>query len=285
MECPRTNRLSDVEYLTQLNQKILQQRIPVSGTLGLTYRCNLQCVHCFLGDRRRPRDTASRELNTSQWRSILDQITEAGCLNLTFTGGEPLLRRDFKDLYLHAKKNGLLVTIFSNGTLFSPSTIEFLAEWPPRLVDISLYGASTSSYERISGSKDAYQRCLEGIQSLLDHGIAASVKTVLMSYNAHELDEMKQIAEKAAVHFRFDPAVLPHFTGEMSPLSLRVSPEEVAEKEFSDPKQVDLWKRVFEKQKEISVRKNTLYQCGSGLNSFYIDPFGCLQGCLMASSP
>jgi len=48
---------------------------------------------------------------------ILDEVADAGCLWLLITGGEPLLRPDFRDIYMYAKRKGFLITLFTNGTL------------------------------------------------------------------------------------------------------------------------------------------------------------------------
>ena len=79
-------------------------------------------------------------MNTARVLSVIDEITEAGCLSLLITGGEPLLRHDFSEIYRHAKKSGLLVTVFTNGTLITPAVIELFADLPPQIVEISLYG-------------------------------------------------------------------------------------------------------------------------------------------------
>lgn len=269
--------------MRQFNKKVVKQRIPLSGSIDLTHRCNLRCVHCYLGDKENIRKNGKKELTTSQWFSIIDQITEAGCLNLLITGGEPLFRKDFAEIYTHARTNGLLVTVFTNGTMITDSILKLFEELPPNTVEISLYGATPATYEKITGIKGTYEKCLKGIYSLLDHGINLKLKTILMTLNRHEFDDMENMAKELGVKYRFDAAIFPCFNGDKTPISLRVSPEEVVEKEFSDDDRSWQWKDFFDRMQGYSV-SNTLYNCGTGLTSFYINPYGFLQPCLMVSN-
>jgi radical SAM protein with 4Fe4S-binding SPASM domain len=282
MECAQTEWLSDKEYLQQFNRMVAEQRVPLSGSIDLTHRCNLRCVHCYIGNQASVRGNGKQELDTAQWISIIDQITEAGCLNLLITGGEPLLRKDFKEIYCHAKRSGLLVTVFANGTMVTEEIIELFQDLPPQAIDISLYGATAPTYEKITGVEGSYGQCLKGIQSLLDHRINLKLKTILMTLNRHEFYDIEEMAKEYGAKFRFDAAIFPCMNGDKSPLGLRVSPEEAIEKEFSDNDRSRQWKDFFERMQGFTL-PDTLYNCGSGLTSFHIDPYGHLQPCLMVT--
>jgi radical SAM protein with 4Fe4S-binding SPASM domain len=283
MDCTQTNWLSNKEYLQQFNRKAVEQRIPLSGSIDLTHRCNLNCVHCYLGDKTNFQGDGKKELDTAQWISIIDQFTKAGCLNLLITGGEPLLRKDFAEIYTHAKKNGLLVTVFTNGTLITEKILELFNVLPPRNVEISLYGATTAIYERITGIEGSYGKCLTGIQNLLDYGINLKLKTILMILNRHEFFDIENMAKNYGANFRFDAAIFPCFNGDKTPVRLRVSPKEAIEKEFSNDDRSKQWKDYFERMKGFSLT-DTLYICGTGLTNFHIDPYGYLHPCLMVTN-
>ncbi len=283
MDCSQTTWLSNKEYLKQFNKKVAQQRIPLSGSIDLTHRCNVRCVHCYLGDKTSTGKSVGKELSTAQWTNIIDDITDAGCLYLLITGGEPLLRNDFADIYSRAKTNGLLVTVFTNGTLITDRILDVFEDLPPYVVEITLYGATAPTYERITGVEGSYERCLRGIQTLLDHHVNVKLKTVLMTYNSHEFYDMENTAKTYGVKFRFDAAIFPCFNGDRTPIGLRVSPEEAVEKEFSDDDRAQRWKDLFERMTELPV-SDKLYTCGSGATTFHIDPYGSLKPCLMVNS-
>ncbi|MEW6109940.1 MAG: radical SAM protein [Nitrospirota bacterium] len=283
MKRSQTTWLSDKEYLEQFNNKTVRNRVPVTGSLELTSRCNLKCVHCYLGSQRR-RDHALKEMNTGRILSILDEVTEAGCLRFLITGGEPLSRKDFPEIYRHAKENGLLVTVFTNGTLITEMIAEIFEDLPPQAVEISLYGATAETYEKITRVKGSYGKCMDGIEQLLKRNINLHLKTVLMSLNKHELYAMEGFARECGVRFRFDAAIFPCFNGDMTPLTFRVQPQEAVEKEFSDSERLRHWKEYFERAQKHTI-PDTLYNCGAGVISFHVDSDGNLSPCLMTSSP
>ncbi len=277
MLCTEGRWPGNEEYLSDFYFKSARLRIPLSGSIEVTYRCNLRCVHCYLAGQE---TTQHPEMTTSRLVALLDQIADAGCLNLLFTGGEPFLRPDFPEIYRHAKERGLLVTVFSNGTLITEKIIELFKEFPPFEVEISLYGAAAPTYEKITRVAGSFEKCMSGIRRLLDSGIRVNLKTILMTLNRHELSEMQDIAERSGARFRFDAAISPCINGDKSPLDLRVPPEEAIEKEFSDPKRVRLWKKYF---RGIGGRVLTddLYGCGAGVTGFHVDPSGGLHPCMM----
>jgi radical SAM protein with 4Fe4S-binding SPASM domain len=280
MNCPSNEWLSDEEFIRQFQNKALAQRIPLSGSVELTYRCNLNCIHCYLGPHPQNLVTADNEISTDFALSIIDSIAEAECLLLLLTGGEPLIRKDFADIYRHAKSKGLLVTVFTNGTLITDSIVELFNSLPPLAVEITLYGATASTYEKITGIKGSYEQCLKGIRKLISNNIRVKLKTVLMTLNSHELSDMEIMARDLGVPFRFDPAVFPRYNGDKTPIEFRISPENAVEKEFSNQERADAWQKFYHRYKNMKM-PDTLYTCGAGITSFHIDPIGNLQPCLM----
>jgi radical SAM protein with 4Fe4S-binding SPASM domain len=283
MTCKETPWPSNREFLDNIDKKSAELRIPLTGSIELTSRCNLNCIHCYLGPHAVPDRRDLKEMSTRRMLSVIDEITEAGCLNLLLTGGEPLLRKDFSEIYRHAKRNGLLVTIFSNGTVITRSTISLFADLPPQAVEISLYGATEATYEKITGVPGSHKKCLEGIRLLLDADIPVELKTMLMTLNSHELSAIEDMAGLLGLKFRFDAAIFPRLNGDRSPLGLRVPPAEVVEKEFADAERYCQWKDFFHRA-ESSPLQDKLYICGAGTNSFHIDASGNLRPCLMVMS-
>ncbi len=282
MDCPQTPWPSNKEYLQALYKKATERRIPLSGSLVMTHRCNLNCVHCYLNSEE-TRLLPHSEMTTKQIISIVDMVTEAGCLYLLITGGEALLRKDFSSIYRHAKQNGLLVSVFTNGTLIKDDIVRLFAEFPPYDVEISLYGATASTYEKITQVTGSYEKCLAGIQQLLENNINVKLKTILMTLNRHEFSAMENMAKNFGVKFRFDAAIFPRLNGDKGPLSFRVHPKEAIEKEMRGENTLRKWKEYLRRFEGTSM-SNALYQCGAGITSFCIDPYGNLQPCLMSTA-
>lgn len=222
-------------------------------------------------------------MDTRKILSVIDEITEAGCLNFLITGGEPLLRNDFPQIYSHAKKNGLLVTVFTNGTLITDSILDLFRDLPPYTIEISLYGATAVTYEKITGITGSYEKCINGIRKLIEHKINVRLKTILMAVNSHEFFDIENMAKRYGIKFRFDAAIFPRINGDKSPLTLRVPPRDAVEKEFSNLERAGAWKEYFDKVQGQAMA-NTLYTCGAGLTVFHIDPYGNLKPCLMINN-
>jgi radical SAM protein with 4Fe4S-binding SPASM domain len=284
MDCSQgENWLSNKDYLIQFNRKVTEKRIPLSGSLALTHRCNLKCIHCYVVEGKQPQYDFSAELGKEAWFKIIDELVEAGCLYLTVTGGEPLLSDHFKEVYTYTKTKGMLVTLFTNGTLITDELIQLFREFPPKTVEISLYGANADTYEKITGVKGSYERCYKGIQNLKKNGVRFKLKTVLMKQNRQELDQMREFADTFDSKFRFDGAIFPRFDNDKVPLSYRVPAKFAFEKEFEDPRRREIW-NDFYKRASKSIMTDSLFKCGAGLSTFHIDSYGNLYPCIMATS-
>jgi MoaA/NifB/PqqE/SkfB family radical SAM enzyme len=236
--------MSYAQFGERLNEQIVTERIPISGSIELTFRCNLKCVHCYCNLPLNDRNAIDRELETEEVYHLFDQMAEAGCLWLLMTGGEPLLRKDFLAIYEYAKKKGFITTLFTNGTLLTPEIADALVEWPPFQVGITLYGATKETYEKITGIPGSFKRCQKGIDLLLERNVPLDLKTMAMTVNQEELQTMKKYAEDLGVSFRFDPLVNPRLDGSKGPCNFRLSPEEVLRLDLNDEK------RKKEKKKE-----------------------------------
>jgi radical SAM protein with 4Fe4S-binding SPASM domain len=283
VDCPHIPELGYSHFARRLQARVAGRRIPVVGSLELTFRCNLRCVHCYVAHGHH--GLPEKELTARQIRGILDQVVDAGCLWLLLTGGEPLLRPDFLDVYTHARRRGLIVTLFTNGTLLTPRIADYLAEWRPFVVEITLYGSTQATYERITGVPGSHARCLRGIELLLDRGVPLKLKTMLMTLNRHELWDIRAYADSLGVDFRFDPMVNAGLEGSGDPLAYRLAPEEVVAFDLADARRLDEWRAFCDRFRGVRPDGRHLYVCGAAQNSFHVDPCGHLSACLISRRP
>ncbi len=277
--CARPTASDDARFWRGIERTVSEQRIPFSGSLALTNRCNLACLHCYA----REGGDGAGELDTRRWLEILDEIQEAGCLYVLLTGGEPLLRRDFAEIYGHAKRSGFLVTLFTNGTLIDEPVIDLFRSLPPYRVEVSLYGAEAAIHDRITGVPGSFDRALSGIETLLKEGFAVSLKSVLMTANEKEFPAIEGLARGLGARFRFDAGIFPAWSGDNGPVALRVAPERAVELEMADPARRREW-RDFLAAFRGTAENDGLYNCGSGINTFHVEPDGVLHPCLMVRS-
>ncbi|MBU1172374.1 MAG: radical SAM protein [Proteobacteria bacterium] len=268
------------DFILRFHKKLFTDRVPVSGSMELTTRCNFNCVHCYLPESERKGKGQGQELTTKAVLKLIDDMADAGCLNLLFTGGEPLLRNDFSEIYSHSKKKGMIVTVFTNGSTVNDEHIRLFRDLPPFSIEISVYGSSPQTYEKITGVPGSYHHAMAGIDRLHQNGVRIALKTMLMDLNLHELSTMENMARQLGVKFRFDAGITPRLDGDMTPLLRRVPPEDVVALEFQDPKHVQDWKDFWQEQnnKESNER---LFVCGAGQTSFHITSTGRLQACII----
>ncbi|MFQ5341628.1 MAG: radical SAM protein, partial [Anaerolineae bacterium] len=228
MECPHVPEITAGEFAEALGEHLGPHgRIPLNGTIELTARCNLNCAHCYINLPADDREAQAQELTTQEICSLLDTLADEGTLFLLLTGGEIFVRKDFMEIYIYAKRKGMFINLFTNGTLITERIADYLQDWPPRMVEITLYGATAETYERVTGVPGSYERCMGGIDLLLDRGIPLTLKTMVLTLNRHELEAMKALARDFGVGFRYDAQIWPRLDGRRAPCSLRLSPEEV----------------------------------------------------------
>ncbi len=284
MECESFPTTGYGEFSQRLHQKAASQHIPINGSIEITQRCNLRCTHCYIPmpTRQGPRQA---ELSLAEIQHLLDEIKAAGCLWLLLTGGEPLLRPDFLEIYQYAKRKGFILTLFTNGTLLTPALADHLAEWRPFNIEITLYGYSQATYERITGIPGSHARCIRGIELLLERKLPLRLKTMLMTLNQHELGGMQAFAESLGVEFKFDPILNAGLDGSLLPTGLRLQPDEIVAIEQADPVRSQRWPESIKKSMEQKINFRKFFACSAGKDSFHIDPFGQLSLCITARQP
>jgi len=279
MECPQFDQNKESTFFQRIG--LNQRRMPASGSMELTFCCNLHCKHCYIGDHRSGQSQL-KELSTDEIRGILDQMADAGTLWLLLTGGEPLLRPDFQEIYSYAKHKGFILSLFTNGTLLTPEKVDFLADLPPHNTEITLYGATQETYERVTGIKGSFARCMQGIDLLMSRGIYLKLKAMAMTLTVVDIPAMQAFAQSLGVEFRYDPMLINDIDRRQSPYPLRLSAEEIVQLELADSVRLQEWQRFYNQQSGIEINKELLFSCGAGINNYHIDPFGRLTVCMSA---
>ena len=274
------------EFTNRIHGRTGGRRIPLDVSIEVTRRCPLKCAHCYNNLPMADREARSRELGTEEHIRLLDQLAAAGGLWLLFTGGEIFARADFLDIYRHAKRKGFLITLFTNGTLITERIADTLAEYRPFSIEITLYGRTRETYERLTGVPGSYDRCLNGIRLLRERGLPLALKTVAVSLNKHELPGMKEFVERElGLPFKFDAMMTPRIDCSASPLEVRLSPAEIVQLDLDDPVRVRDWQvfaRDFIRPQQAPGHEDDVYHCGAGLNSFNVGPDGNMSLCVLS---
>ena len=279
-------QLSYGAFSADLHQRQSGERMPLQVSIEVTRRCPLECLHCYNNLPMSDMEAKGRELSKEEHFRMLDELVEMGCFWLLYTGGEIFARKDFLEIYTYAKKKGFLITLFTNGTLINEAIADYLAEWPPFSIEITLYGRTRETYEALTAISGSYDRCLRGIRQLKERGLPLKLKTVATSINKHEVLAMRQFAEQElGVEFKVDGQINPRIDCSQSPLAVRLTAEEVVALDFSVPKVMSEYRTLAKKDLENPpslAQIDTVYFCGGGMNSFAINAYGEIGICVIS---
>lgn len=278
-------------------QTLKSHELNIASRLGhldieLTERCNNNCIHCCINLPENDRQAQSLEMTTDQVKSILQQAADLGCLQVRFTGGEPLLRHDFEELYLFARRLGIKVLIFTNARLITPQLADLLARIPPLVfIEVTVYGMHKESYEAVSRVPGSFAEFKRGVDLLLERKIPFIVKGALLPPNKTEFDELEAWAKtipsmdnQPGYSMFFD---LRHRRDDEQKnifiASLRISPEEGVTVLTRD---VTKYRKGMEEfaSKFMGPSGNKLFACGAG-HGMCIDAYGFAQPCMGVRAP
>ena len=267
---------------------------PVLGHLDieLTERCNNNCIHCCINLPEWDRSAIEKELATTEVQRILKEAAALGALQVRFTGGEPLLRPDFEEIYLFARRLGLKVLLFTNGRLISPHLVDLFAHIPPLVpMEITVYGMESSSYEAVSRIRGSFAEFRHGVDLLRNRKVPFVVKGALLPPNHHEMDKLESWA--AELPWMDDPPGYtvffqkrgrhddPEKDGQIR--ALRLSPEEGLAIKTRNPQEYRKEAAEFCRKFLLSP-DDVLFRCGAG-HSNCVDAYGRLQPCMGLRAP
>lgn len=258
----------------------------------LTERCDSDCIHCYInlpaGDPR----ARARELPAGDWMRIFREAAELGALTIRVTGGEPLLREDFAELYLYARRLGLKVLLFTNARRITPELADLLARVPPlERIEVTVYGMHEETYEAVTRVPGSYAGFRRGVALLLERKVPFVVKGAILPPNRGELDEFESWAATLPWMERSPPCSM-FFDRRARRDSeeknrrigaLRLSPEEgvaiLARKPESYRREMARFCDRF-----TGPPGDRLFACGAGRGGC-VDAYGVLQPCMLVRHP
>ena len=146
---------------------------PSFAALNITDRCCFRCVMCSQW-----KETGEGELNTDEWKKVLNQLKKVGIKDVVFSGGEPLLREDIVLLAEHNKKIGLTSSIITNGYLLDEERLEKLIDSGVKNISVSLDGQG-EEFDKIRGMPGAYEKVINACRLISKYKKAGKIKGYL----------------------------------------------------------------------------------------------------------
>lgn len=245
----------------------------------LTYRCSARCLHCYCaGSRGRP------ELSAAGWERIIGEAADVGCLWLTFTGGEPLIRPDFLRVYRYARQRGMLVRVFTSGTVLPAAVLACWRRLPPLSVECSIYGSTAATHDALTRLPGSFAALLRTVRTLRRAGIAVALKTVGLAQNRREIADIRALAVRLLGRgkYSFDSYVTPRLDGSLAPCRHRLSPAEAFAAERADPVLCAGQDRCLSDPHRLRRPRRFRFQCDSWKTNFFVTPEGQLRFCRLS---
>jgi pyrroloquinoline quinone biosynthesis protein E len=168
---------------------------PYALLVELTYRCPLHCPYCS-----NPVRTAQEgELDTEQWKQVIREGAMLGVLQIGFSGGEPLQRKDLEALVQVARESGLYTNLITSGLGLTERRAEQLAEAGLDNIQISFQAVEAKLADQIAGVRGGHIKKIRAMQIIKEAGIALSLNVVLHRFNIDRIDQIIEFAEKLGV--------------------------------------------------------------------------------------
>jgi len=266
-----------IKTLSSIQKEVwMEEHTPYGATIELTSKCNFKCVHCYLDNcHDKP------ELSFNEIKYILDQLANAGMLTIFLSGGEPLLRKDFVDIYLYAKKLGFLIVIFTNGFLLNDKLLNVFLQYPPLEIDLSIYGSSDEAYERITGCKGAFTTIKQNILKFKEHGVFVSAKTPVINLMINDLDNIQAFTREYDIPWRISFDIVPTIDNQ-SKENYQIGAKEAVElfKKYADNYNTEKEILVANLQNSNCGIGRKRYACGMGKSSCFVDYEGKVSPCI-----
>ncbi len=253
-------------------------RLPLQGHLDLTYRCNNNCRHCWLWLAPGAVEEKN-ELSFAEIGRIVGEARRLGCGEWIISGGEPMLREDFAEIFDLLTRRSRTYTLNSNGTRITPKIALLLKR--PGVKLIALYGADAQVHDLVTRNPGSFADAMRGIAYLREAGADFVVQVVPMRANFHQYKDMVRLAGGLSPRWRVGASWL--FLSAAGDArkndeirAQRLSPREVLE---IDPPDMS-WE-----SDSGSGDERLFAPCLRSRQSFHVDPYGGASFCSFVKEP
>ncbi|MDP3130233.1 MAG: radical SAM protein, partial [Bacillota bacterium] len=210
-----------------LKHNILQNAakdvIPAAVDFELTPRCNFSCPMCYLKS-----SVSIKEKATQWWKDTFKAAADAGLLYALLTGGEPLSRPDFIELYEYLYDLGVRITVYTNGSLIDGGVLQTFMKRPPEFVGITLYGYNEASVHAVTGNPKGFHDVETGIEMLAMVGIDVALRTIPIRPIYDHLDKLIAYVKNKDLRLGYQLYVGPGREKDLD-AGLRITPAEIAD--------------------------------------------------------
>ncbi len=263
--------------------------IPLRGEIDLTYRCNNNCRHCWLWIPDNSPQKAN-ELTFDEIIRIVDEAIKMGCREWAISGGEPMLRDDFIEIFDYITSNSSSYSLNTNGTLITPKIANLMKKRGNKL--IALYGATPQIHDQITRNPGSFELFAQGIAYLKEADVGFTVQIVPMKSNIRQYAEMISLAQSLSPFYRIGASWL-HFSADgLSEKNKMIEEERLPPKQilkFDKPSMNEFSGRPDDynanEYRESNNKKSILGACIACRREIHLDPYGSASFCCFIKDP
>jgi len=264
----QTNNPEDLISSISLLREACNNLRPMYVSLELTYRCNLDCIHCYC-----IRGGTKKELTIEEWKQLLKHTADEGGLFLVLSGGEILVHKGFMEIYDYARDLGFAVRLKTNGTLITPEIADRIADRHPTHVDISVLGGEPVVHDRITRVRNSLDKAWRGIKLLRERGVKVKVSTPLMKDSLTGYMQIQTKAQGMGCSSSCDPTIFSKNDGDKT-----VMDNGIDEKQYKSLLTTMTMLMPVTGDKKDASNPNLL-MCNAGRGHFSINPYGDITTC------
>jgi len=147
--------------------------LPIAVTIGVSTACQYSCVHCSAAGRSKSKPVMSLK----ELLSAVHECIDLGVSNITFTGGEPLLRDDLEECVSAVPPDLAVAQVFTNAMALTAARAQSLKSAGLWGVQISLDSPDPREHDRLRGHDGAFRAVEAGIRNALKAGLMVGVST------------------------------------------------------------------------------------------------------------
>jgi radical SAM protein with 4Fe4S-binding SPASM domain len=259
--------------LQEMGERALRLGVPFSAQLDLTYRCNEQCVHCYLDH------DDHGEMTTAEIKHLLKEMAEAGVFILTFSGGEIFLRKDFFEILECARDLTFCIKLKTNAVLIREAQAARLRDLAVQSVQISIYSHRPEVHDAITKVKGSLRRSINAIRFLKSQGLKVIMANVLMTENMQDYHGVRTLAEELGAEYTLDPTITPMMDGDRGILNLNAG-ESALRELFRDEMFVGNADDFCAPPPPPDAGSLSSLPCSAGHTACYISPYGEFYPCV-----
>src|SRR3989339_41866 len=273
------------EYFLKTKNKI--PRLPLEASIDLTYRCNNNCRHCWLCIPPGAEEK-KQELSFAEIKNIVAQAKNLGTRRWSISGGEPMLRPDFSEIFDYITSHSISYSLNTNGTFITPAIAKLMRKKGIKM--IALYGATAEVHDHITRNPGSFEAAMRGFAYLKEAGVRYIVQLIPMKDNYHQFDKMVELAKTLSKHYRIGAPWLYLSSCGDSKINKEIQRQRLSPKEIIELDKPNLsYEEHMEKESYCGRHeigdKGLFASCIANRMNFHVDPYGRMAFCSFIKDP